>query len=148
MSNEKKVLVIVHPGSACGSADFNLGKTARTVRAALADEITRWTGDFLVIDGDLSDELPHYDIGRTLVRALADAERDGRHAHRTYACALQAGWPDKAADEFFKIWDPKVTKVLITGAWYQDDGHGCINAVQRTLGGAASATISERALRL
>jgi len=29
----QKLLVIVHPGSACGSADFNMGKNARPAAA-------------------------------------------------------------------------------------------------------------------
>ncbi len=41
----ERVLVVVHPGSACGSANFNIGQfEARSAREELADELTRWDG--------------------------------------------------------------------------------------------------------
>jgi hypothetical protein len=56
----QKLLVIVHPGSACGSADFNLGKfEARAARDTLRGAIEDWEGGVIVIDGELSDELEH-----------------------------------------------------------------------------------------
>lgn len=61
MTAVHRVLVLVHPGSACGSANFNIGKfEARAARDALCSELDNWRGDVLVIDGELSDELEFY----------------------------------------------------------------------------------------
>ena len=67
------ILVLVHPGSACGSADMNLGKfEARAARAELAYELDYWHGTLLVIDGELSDELPWYpQLDRAITECLA-----------------------------------------------------------------------------
>ena len=77
---------MVHPGSACGSADMNLGGAAASAaRAALASEIDAWHGEIAVIDGELSDELHRepwtafgHSVDGALVRAALDGHRSGR----------------------------------------------------------------------
>lgn len=75
---QQEVLVIVHPGSACGSANFNIGRfEARAARDALVYALDHWTGGVIVIDGALSDELPDYPaldlaIQHALERSLAN----------------------------------------------------------------------------
>lgn len=58
MSGNTEILVIVHPGSACGSAEMNLGKdNAQVQRLDMQQLIEGWEGGVVIIDGTLSDEL-------------------------------------------------------------------------------------------
>lgn len=130
------LLVLVHPGSACGSANMNLGRfDARAARESLIQELKDWRGGVLVIEGSLSDELADYPN-------FADAIAGALHrAHAAGAISLRvAGGDDedldqtKAAQAFLAehALDPETTPVTLTGAWYADDGtDGCVNDVQR-----------------
>lgn len=69
----RPVLVLVHPGSACGSADFNLGSSeASDARSRLANDLALWHGDIIVMDGFLSDEIATHPA---LDEAIQDALR-------------------------------------------------------------------------
>ena len=58
-----RLLVLVHPGSTCGSADFHHGRQMATEeRHHLADFIRRWEGHLVVLDNDLSDEISSYPL--------------------------------------------------------------------------------------
>ncbi|KKN51847.1 hypothetical protein LCGC14_0618610 [marine sediment metagenome] len=52
-----KTLVLVLPGSMFGSAESQFGRKARQYRGAIAEEILSHDGQFVVIDGFLSDEI-------------------------------------------------------------------------------------------
>lgn len=79
-----RVLVVVHPGSCCGSATALLGSSlASACRKDLVQELDEWTGDLLVMDGFLSDELPDYPaLDQAIKRALDRAP----NALRVFAC--------------------------------------------------------------
>lgn len=132
MGDGERILVVVHPGSACGSADFNLGTDAGAAREALAAEIMAWSDDMLVIDGDLSDELEHYAV---LAIALDNAGDDKRRRMvRTVACDLHEGWPAMVGTTVDAEWPNGPHDILITGAWLHGDGGGCVNAVLQAVG--------------
>lgn len=145
MNTSRDILVLVHPGSACGSADFNLQLEAGPYREALAAEIHEWQHDILIVDGQLSDELEHYAVlGLAIQNAV---ERDGRRVVRERACDFTADdWPTLVRTRFDAEWPGGPHRVVLTGAWYGDDGHGCINAVAEALD-AQTIAISPRALR-
>ena len=91
----QKILVVVHPGSLCGSADFNVGvDAAAKARQALIHEIQRATGaGVIVIDGDLSDELnqeKYADLDGASTRGLEDAR--GRRVGRTALPRIRPSW--------------------------------------------------------
>src|SRR5690606_22893648 len=71
-------------GSACGSADFNLGRyDARAGRDGLLLDLAAAEGDLFVIDGALSDELESYPMfARAIDDALAAARTRGDRAER------------------------------------------------------------------
>jgi hypothetical protein len=83
----EKILVIVHPGSACGSADFNYGSrsAADAERNGLIHEWNNWQGGAIVIDGELSDELPDYpELNAALTGVVDRAKAAGRTSIREY----------------------------------------------------------------
>jgi len=86
----RKILVIVHPGSCCGSADMNLGRyEAGALRDYLADTVNAWRGPVLVIDGNLSDELAqtaYESLGRAIKNALRRAKYAKLPAKREWGC--------------------------------------------------------------
>lgn len=125
-------MVLVHPGSACGSADFNLGDGAAELRNALAREVMEWEHDLLVIDGELSDELEHYPVmGIALDNA---SDRRDRRIVRLVACDLTLDdWPSAVAHRFSSDWPGGPHDVTITGAWLHEDGGGCVNAVAQVI---------------
>lgn len=135
MTDTAPLLVLVHPGSACGSADFNLGKTAaRFARDGLCRELADWRGALLVIDGDLSDELPTRPALQTAINdALSRAQAslcggvrvmgsDPDQVHRIREIA--GSWGHGARDRI----------ITVSGAWYHpEDGSGCVGSVIQAL---------------
>lgn len=116
---QKRLLVVVHPGSACGSADFNLGsQQAGEDRSFLAQDIAAWRDEVLVIDGNLSDELPKYpNLNNALV---------GKN--RIFACAEETdNWPRVVAKALHSF--DRETSIQITGAWFSTNDSGCVNTV-------------------
>lgn len=146
-----KVLVLVHPGSACGSADFNIGKfEARASRDALAHELGTWDGALFVIDGALSDELADYPaLDNAINLALAKAAAAGRIAKR-----VMGDDPDQVdrVRELAALMGAAARRATfqVTGAWYDPaDQEGCVNSVVNTLREmGCSAAASDDAIRI
>lgn len=146
----QSVLVVVHPGSLCGSANFNLGRSqAQDVRAGIVEELQSWPGGVVVIDGSLSDELSQY---RDLQAAIDDALKRAKSAGAVSVRLM--GSDDQDFDQVeairqvvAEIGDVSSFEFDVTGAWYHpEDESGCIGAVTealRELG--ASAFVSESA---
>lgn len=129
----EEVLVVVHPGSACGSADMNLGRMdARAARDALAFELDRWQGPVVVIHGEFSDELPSYPmLGQAVSNVVARARQAGHRAdeilgddnsdHNQVAAITEWLEANVGADR---------PAFRVTGAWYHpEDGGGCVGSV-------------------
>lgn len=134
----KKALVVVHPGSTCGSADFNMGGIpAAQARERLANTLHRWTDQVLVIDGELSDELEHYAMPALAINNHADHGR----LERTVACGFTSDdWVEQACTFIAERVAPD-TQLLLTGAWHQKgDRQGCIDAVQENLASLGFST--------
>lgn len=129
---KNQVLLLVHPGSCCGSASMNLGKlAARDARTGIVRALDAWVGDVLVMDGELSDELEDYpELNDAIHRLMARAPR----AERTFACdnlgehftrklpkiIRRSHWSDVTAHAF-----------TLTGPWFhEDDTAGCVNAAR------------------
>lgn len=148
------LLVLVHPGSACGSANANLGRfDARAARSGLVSELAVWTGGLLVIDGSLSDELdgyPHFAEAITL--ALDRAKVAGAISLRVFGSDDNDFNQTKATQAFLAehALDPATSAITLTGAWYDDSGlDGCVNDVERVfLDRGYRCEISECALSL
>lgn len=126
------VLVVVHPGSACGSADFNLGEAlARGRRDRLIREISAWTSGVIIIDGELSDELerpPYARLGTTLKNALTRAASAGFVGTRVMGDDPTQMRVIRRTVESLGIDKPDAAFV-VTGAWYDADGSGCVGSV-------------------
>jgi hypothetical protein len=133
------LLVIVHPGSACGSADFNLQRgPAREARARMVAEIDAWSGDICVIDGLGSEELSERRFS-----ALNFAIRHALRRNREAGFTTGRRWgSDSNMDSDHRhatrrlIRDRKLvpasTEVVLTGAWYDPhDIAGCVNDVRK-----------------
>lgn len=129
-----KTLILVHPGSLCGSANFNLGRVeARAVRDAVVADLRVWDGNVLVLDGFLSDELDDYpDLQSAIDEAVARAAGFGRR--------IEADDPEHAdlAVAFLQEQAlPADVQVSLTGAWYDPtDESGCVNATRDALAAA------------
>jgi hypothetical protein len=86
---------------------------ANSVREAITQEIDGWKGDVAVVTGDLEDELglARY---RDLNRALARASFRTRGAPDNYCL-------------------PRAARRIVTGAWADNDGSGCVTCVEQAL---------------
>lgn len=133
------LLIVVHPGSLCGSLDMHLGEAADDVRAAIAKEIDEWGGSTAVVGGDLSDELEDFDY-----RDLGYSVRSCDYETRGEATALGL---KRAARRIAKQFELKPgAAVRVTGAWKDKDGSGCVSAVANALSEIGMVvTISENA---
>jgi hypothetical protein len=131
------LLVLTHPGSACGSADNLLGRyDARASRDGLIIELNHWTGHILVVDGELSDEIPMYmTYSRALEGALHRAKNAGLIAGRIFACDnLTPNWPPKVAKAVKAMKLQPDNPIVVTGAWHcPGENFGCVNASERAL---------------
>lgn len=152
MTTDDAVLVVIHAGSACGSAEFNLGRQeARAAREDLARHIAGWHGDLVVIKTDLDDELPGTELGRTIDAALTRARRSGRFVRHCYGADLGSPSLDGALRRIFRpAAISRDRKLVLTGAWLEDGGKGCVGAAYDTLEslGYRRLDIADSVLRL
>lgn len=124
-----RVLVLVHPGSACGSANYHLGRqVASACRAEMTSLLDSWCGGVIVLDGDLSDELPDYPIFRAAIE-------NALHRARCRGCAsirAIAQDPDqvRVVGDLVENLAMIDAEFVVTGAWYDPtDESGCVNSV-------------------
>ena len=132
------ILVLVHPGSCCGSANSNIGRSAASEgREDLAYCLETWEGGIVVIDSDLSDELAYYKKLDQAIREALD-----KAAGRTDVSVRIMGGDE---DDFNQV--AAIDKVVadlglvpaertmhLTGAWYDPEGdEGCVNSVRDRL---------------
>lgn len=123
------VLVLVHPGSACGSLDFHHGRRmADEERGMLARRLLDWNGPLVVVDSDLSDEIvQHPGLHDAIAGALDRGRTAGHHVSRTKCDDEDDDWVRRAVDAVLSVGS---TRAIVTGAWYHaDDDGGCVNAV-------------------
>jgi hypothetical protein len=152
----RHLLLVVHPGSCCGSADFNCGEEiAAAIRDALTADLDGWNGAVAVIDGDLSLELrqrAYRGLGAALETALERAAGSGLPAIRIRGCSMEDFNQVRAAASLADSlalgagdWN-----VEVTGAWYEPDGtEGCVNSVVEALARVGvSATVRPSAAML
>ena len=134
---KQEILVVVHPGSACGSADFNLGnQLAGQCRRMLISDIAVWNGGIIILDGKLSSELnqPKYrNLGQVLRDSLSRAKTAKQIAIRRMADdPEQMRIMRQIVVE--KNFSPENTRFQLTGAWiHSSDGGGCVNSVADVL---------------
>lgn len=162
-----KTLILVHPGSLCGSARAMLGKyDADAAREEILYEVSHHHGPLVIIDGSFSDELSRAE-NELIETSLARNEALGHLALRIWGCdageAPYIGWKptglagkhavfdgqEEAACAIADILD--TGQILITGAWATEDGSsGCVCSVRdaliASLGPDRNIEISETAL--
>jgi hypothetical protein len=134
------IMIVVHPGSCCGSANANLGKSqASGDRDYLAQDIASWSGGILVVDGEMSDELSYYNLGPAIDHALVKAQSSHYISGRVFACdETMDDWPAVVLAEVQRLGlTPQACSFAITGAWYDPSNRsGCVNATYDVLRGA------------
>ena len=135
------VLIIVHPGSACGSADMNLGSpNAENQRLDMQEFVEAWEGAIVVIDGELSSELEDgrrswMEWGKAIQTSMDKAEANGFLATRVLGDDMGDYTQMDAARDLVKThgWTPQNATIALTGAWIDDEGGGCVMSVKEAL---------------
>ena len=128
-------LIIVHPGSCMGSADFNLGRQyASVLRRDLTHDVARWPANTPVgvIDGSLSDEL----AGTPLGQAIEDLVARSAPGVRIRGCDSETFDQRQAARALAdKLGLLSGSTVHLTGAWSNSEHPhgGCLGSVRRIL---------------
>lgn len=126
-------LVLVHPGSACGSANLHLGRLeARAARDRLASDLRAWTGPVLVIDGEFSDELGSFPMFQDAIDGCLARSRAAGH----FAARVMGDDPDHElrAKELCAIKFEYVPVFEVTGAWHMPNaGGGCVGTTVQVL---------------
>lgn len=113
----KPLMVIVHPGSLCGSYHASPVFDEKNL-TALLQEIQNWSGEFAVVHGELSDELEAFkDVGQAIAKvAQSGVARDyeaGATGSELRAVARKIAKDAQAAAR---------SQVMVTGAWGEADG--------------------------
>jgi hypothetical protein len=162
-----ETLILVHPGSMCGSARMQLGKReADMARADVLDRVASHEGALLVIDGALSDEISSAENG-VIDAAVLRAAEAGHISGRVWGCdsgespfPAWSGFRTDAGQLIFEGQEQAATDlapvlpaapVMVTGAWAgSNEDDGCVNsvanAVRAVLGREALVGIDETAL--
>jgi hypothetical protein len=162
-----EVLVLVHPGSMCGSARMFLGKSeADGARSAVLEEVAAHLGPIVVIDGFLSDELTSTEQA-IIDEALSSNADAGHLAVRLWGCdageAPYPGWAPFGASMEGAVFEgqekaataiaPRLAdhRIFVTGAWATEDlSSGCASSVlvalREALGDAAEVEHSDNVL--
>lgn len=142
------VLVVVHPGSCCGSADFHYNSTsvANAEREGLIREWNAWDGGVLIIETELSDELPRYPaLNQALKDLAARARRKGFVSERRMGD--DPGQTEIMRDFLDTLNFPPETVFIVTGAWYYSERKGCVPSVRNVIRSRGyKVSISETAL--
>ena len=118
------LLIVVHPGSLCGSLWWSAAKPQATTDAIIA-EIDGWTGPKVAVYGELEDELDdraYRDLANS-VNAISDIV-DGDPS--------KDGLTDAARDILRLHPSETLNRVVVTGAWADPDS-GCVNMVADAL---------------
>lgn len=130
-----QILVLVHPGNVCGSADFNIGKCeANLAREQLINELRTWRGGVMVIDNELSDELTHYPaFAQAIEDALNRASLSGRLSRR-----VASGDPNHVHCIRELVQEKpelrRTARFEVIGAWYhRKSGAGSVGLVLKEL---------------
>lgn len=152
-----KTLILVHPGS-----------VPRECRSSIYAEVERHEGAFVVIDGDLSDNLEDLGYDAKIAAALTRAADAGYLALRVFGCddALEPfeGWEghrpagyggsiafrsqQEAAAAFAHLLPEQ--DIILTGAWVDEENNeGCVvsvgDAIREVLGDKVRIAISDAA---
>ena len=146
-TEKTKALVLVHPGSMCGSADMQIGRDRATeLRKAVLKEVSEHSGPLVVIDGFLSDELSSEE-DTLIMEALKRNAAQGYFARRLWGCdsgeEAYTSWvafgadvgeqtefegQEAAAETFAHHLAAK--EIRVSGAWATDDlSSGCATSV-------------------
>jgi hypothetical protein len=131
---DRPILILVHPGSLCGSANCNLGASeARATRDAVATTLQSWDGDVLVLFGDLCDELGSYpQFQKAIDAALARSHATGGRGLAIYA--PDPDHPEIALKQLNEWGVVAGAPLRLTGAWFDPtDASGCINSTREEL---------------
>lgn len=133
---DSPLLIVVHPGSMCGSANENIGRmAARHFRDSVSSDLRTWKGDLLVLDGDLSEELPNYPMFAESIDSAVRMAAGGELRLR-----LPADDPEhvEIGVDFVLPRYRFDNAIHITGAWHHfpEPHYGCVTALASALHGA------------
>lgn len=113
LNRNQTLIVVVHPGSMGGSADFNLGSQAQEVRVRVLNEVLQYKGRVISILGDLRDEIDTYP-------ELRDIKK---RTDTSFEACPSEGDLQNVAQEISSHFDSPDISFTITGAWAdQEDG--------------------------
>jgi hypothetical protein len=141
-------LFLVHPGSALGSATFNLGsQIAQCERMALTNEIAAWDGHLIILSGLFDDEIADYPMFAEAIRTAKQRGRD----HGRIVETRDAPDPDQSEECLTAAAHhaiPKDARIVCTGAWASLGTSGCVNSVRDALktAGYTNVHLSETAV--
>lgn len=149
------LLIMVHPGSACGSLNSAFGRSGGgAYRDGLVIDLNNSKGGVLVVDGELSDELPHYsEFDAAIKNALQRAEAGKFPFGRIMADDQSHQWVGKVIKTVRSMGYVATDKISVSGIWVGTrEGYGvnsgCVTAVYKGLrrAGYVRAEISDWAI--
>lgn len=120
------VLIVVHPGSLCGSYHTNPAFRAATL-SSLLREISEWPGAFALVHGEFHDEIGHYPNIEAALKIAAAARESRRYEAEPTDVDLE-----RAAIRIFQDFKLQGRHAMVTGAW-ADPADGCVTAVSASL---------------
>lgn len=148
LTDRRRILVLVHPGSLVGSANYNVGRDqARATREDIARELDAWSGDVLVINGALCDELASAPLLQQSIQRCLE-----RNALAGHHCAQVLGEDPDQVERIRQYMVQRGAALLgaqfhLTGAWYGPNQYGCVGSVEAELRAAGHAVeVSDTAL--
>jgi hypothetical protein len=143
--NSLRLMVLVHPGSLCASADFNIGSDdAAAARKFVQEDLDDHQGHLIVLDGyagdgrDLANEV---DLSATIDRALDRAAASGFLSERLFGPSdrFERSLPRRARKLTGEIGSN--VEVVLTGAW-SDVAGGCVTTAAEIFRSAGYADVS------
>lgn len=124
---KENILIVVHPGSLCGSMDFNLGfHQAGKLRRLIIDELNNHNGNLIILDEHLSEELNSYEmLNQALLNCL---RRSACHGLSIRAFAQDPDHGDICASILKSHAVNLDANIVVTGAWFDiNNRFGCVN---------------------
>ncbi|KKL25219.1 hypothetical protein LCGC14_2407500, partial [marine sediment metagenome] len=99
-----KTLVLVHPGSMFGSAEWAIGGKVQLYRNNIRRQILEHTGNFIVIDGFLSDEIDT-EFEEAIHCGLCNAVTNANQAGPLDSVSAMRAWGCDGGESPFDEWE-------------------------------------------
>ncbi len=147
---QKNILLIISPGSACGSTYHKLGYTkSGQAHEKIAKTIRNWKDDIIIIDCHVSEELSHYPLLELAIQKQQERSEHKEILFDRYEChkVKEGQWVKDIAKHIIgkRIYNQNI---YVTGAWHKTEEHAVSSLIETLRTNDVNVTLKDCAINL